>query len=411
MLTKRSIVLLLCLLCSTNVFADAYHYINMLLGDRASGMGGSYVAISDDTAGLYYNPAGIVYSAGSNISGSMNAYHYQRTTYSNVLSGKDWIRTTNSLIPNFFGMTQRLGPGTFGFSYAVTDSVLEDQDQIFPGVPGPGSNFIINFNNQDVTYNLGPSYAIEIINGLSIGLTMYGFVHEQEQILSQSFDFYTANEFHLESSLFHIEEYGVKPVLGIMYAPVPKVSLGASFSYTYIGYSYARLQRTCTTNYTGGTVNAPCILGEFFRDDKVFYSRNEYPWKLDLGLAVFPSPSLALSLSSNIHQPWNGMEMPVINIASGIEYYVSPRWALRGGIYTNFANTPEIVVGQKFQKDHVDLFGSSLSLSHFTRSSVLTVGVAGQYGSGQAQIIAGRNDIYATEVVSATAFMSSTYSF
>ena len=35
--------------------ADNAHYKNMLIGERAATMGGSYVAISDDSTGCYYN--------------------------------------------------------------------------------------------------------------------------------------------------------------------------------------------------------------------------------------------------------------------------------------------------------------------------------------------------------------------
>ena len=44
------------------VFADDLHYVNMLVGNRAAGLGGAYTAISDDPTGCYYNPAGIAFS-------------------------------------------------------------------------------------------------------------------------------------------------------------------------------------------------------------------------------------------------------------------------------------------------------------------------------------------------------------
>jgi len=54
------------LFVSAWVFADEFHYNNLLIGDRASGMGGAYTAISDDASGMYYNPAGIVYVTDKN---------------------------------------------------------------------------------------------------------------------------------------------------------------------------------------------------------------------------------------------------------------------------------------------------------------------------------------------------------
>jgi len=106
------------------VQADDYHYVNMLVGDRAAGMAGAYTAVADDTAGLFYNPAGIVYAPGSSLSGSMNAYQQNSTNYKQVLGGQyDWKRSSGTLLPNFFGIVQPLGNGMVGFSYAVPNSI------------------------------------------------------------------------------------------------------------------------------------------------------------------------------------------------------------------------------------------------------------------------------------------------
>ena len=68
----HNLFLLSALVALSTAQADEYHYINMLVGDRAAGMAGAYTAVSDDTGGLFYNPAGIVYAPGSSLSGSMN---------------------------------------------------------------------------------------------------------------------------------------------------------------------------------------------------------------------------------------------------------------------------------------------------------------------------------------------------
>src|SRR3989338_10609470 len=81
LLTSYSLLLVIFMLIThhssliTEVFADEYHYNNIIIGDRASGMGGAYTAISDDPSGLYYNPAGIAFSFGRSLSGGAQAYH------------------------------------------------------------------------------------------------------------------------------------------------------------------------------------------------------------------------------------------------------------------------------------------------------------------------------------------------
>ncbi len=111
--------------------ADDFHYTNLLVGDRASGMGGAYTAVSDDATGLYYNPAGVAYTTGRNMSASVNAYYDNEKTYKSVIGGNGWTRRSSSLLPNYFGVVQPLGKFKVGFSYAVPDSIMEDQSQTF----------------------------------------------------------------------------------------------------------------------------------------------------------------------------------------------------------------------------------------------------------------------------------------
>ena len=161
--------------------ADEYHYNNILVGDRAAGMAGAYTAISDDPSGLFYNPAGIVYAQGSNVSVSANAFHQTVTVYKDALgSGLDYERYSSALLPNFFGIVQPLGKGRIGFSYAVPDSILEDQNQTFFNPNATTARYALNFNKNDNTYNFGPSYALELTKEFSIGTTLYAHYRKNE---------------------------------------------------------------------------------------------------------------------------------------------------------------------------------------------------------------------------------------
>ena len=86
---------LLLLLFSIKAFAGLdttdYNYINDLIGDRATGLGGAYCAISDDPSGAYYNPAGLVFTYENQISLSVNSYKSKKLKYKGVISGiTDW---------------------------------------------------------------------------------------------------------------------------------------------------------------------------------------------------------------------------------------------------------------------------------------------------------------------------------
>src|SRR4051812_8644532 len=81
------------LLTSLAAFAEDgnYHYKSILVGERASGLGGAYTAISDDPSGVYHNPAGIVFSLENYLSLSANGLATGSTTYENVYPGQNYV--------------------------------------------------------------------------------------------------------------------------------------------------------------------------------------------------------------------------------------------------------------------------------------------------------------------------------
>lgn len=397
--------------------ADRYHYNNIRIGDRASGMGGAYIAVSDDTSGLYYNPAGTAYAQTRNLSGSVNAYHTTSTTYRDVGNLGDWERTSSTLVPNFFGIVQPLGEGTLGFSYVVTDAVNEDQDQTFLEVGGAVDDFVINLNNEENTYKVGPSYARELAPGLSLGATLYLHVRNQETMSNQTYTFddpAVAPEWFYQQT--QTDEVGMEPVLGLMWSPVDRLALGLTLRRPLILTSDSYAITVCHTA-SAASATALCPEGNIRWTSDDSGTKREYPWQLGLGLAWFASQELLLAADLNyyteVDDPLEDRTLEATwNLAVGLEYYLTPGWALRAGLFSNRANTPgdagdfESLVTQY---EHVDYTGGSVSVTRFTRTSSLTAGVSHAIGSGEASVIAGTvSDVDATAT---TFFLSTTYSY
>jgi long-chain fatty acid transport protein len=406
---------------ATSALADQYHYNNMLIGDRATGMGGAYTAISDDTSGLFYNPAGIVYSPGANISGSLNAIHSTSTSYKKVLGDQDWERESFVFIPNFFGVVQSFAGGMVGFSYAVTDAVLEDQDQRFDDFTLEDGtdvdSFYINFNNQDTTYNIGPSYAYKLRDNFSVGVTLYGFYRHQQIILNQQgYPAVSATPAADDpvavwnNQYYELTEVGVDPVIGVMWSPLDKISLGLSVRKTTI-LSSERVRQDMAATEDDPTSGAPL-------DEKVFYApvtdkstrTRALPWQVSAGAAWFVSEQFVLAGDLNYFSAAENFNS-VVNFALGTEYYFNSRWAMRGGFYSNLANTPKLSTTELSQPEHVDLYGISLSLTHFTRNSAFSAGFASSYGTGSAQVLDGSYTLHDANIGTVTVFLSGTYSY
>jgi long-chain fatty acid transport protein len=392
--------------------ADEFHYNNFLIGDRAAGMGGAYTAISDDPSGLYYNPAGIVYSTGRSLSASLNAYYTMTKKYDNVIGGNGWERNSTSLLPNFFGIIQPLGDFKFGFSYAVPDSAKEDQDQTFTGsfpttLGSPAETYTVNFNNEDNTYLFGPSIAKELANNLSAGITLYLYHRSSQSILNQHI---VLEDGRYEWSNQYIEqvERGFKPIVGLMFTPVEKLSLGLSVGRTFV-YGYSMSSQVIFKDANALTAN------DFTITDDSDTTKRDHPWEVRVGAAYFPSDSLLLSFDTayytKVSDPVKGDRVSVVNAAVGAEYFWSKSWAVRGGLFTNIANTPELDPSRSNQEEKVDLYGMSLSVSNFTRNTSITFGGNLSTGSGDAQILSNTTSIQTVDVLSWMIFLSSSYSY
>ena len=413
--------------------ADDFHYTNLLIGDRASGMAGAYTAVSDDATGLYYNPAGIAYTMGRSFSASVNAYYNTEKKYKDVLEGNGWVRTSSSLLPNYFGVVQPMGKFKVGISYAVPDSIIEDQSQTFHDLKLAASirdlpqnagvtitSYIINSNNENNTYNFGPSIAMELSDNMSAGLTLYYFQHKNLTILNQIIK--TSNGgYELSNSYTHVDEWGLRPILGFMWSPKDKISIGiaiskvmilssnTSFQDTYerrgIAYGYDTNNDGIVDTIVSDTATLPD--GQTSSDEK-----RKYPTQVSIGVAWFASPSLLVSGDINhFTEVKDQLADEVNNIALGAEYYFTRNWALRGGFFTDYANTPKVSSGRINQLEHIDLYGGTLSISRFTRNTAVTLGGGYTYGTGKAQIIGNSTDIQNAESQGWMFFLSSSYSY
>ena len=416
-LRHRSVLAMLLLAFNANnLLADELHYNDILIGDRASGLAGAYTAISDDASGLFYNPAGIVFSEDLQLSASANAYHSTELRYKDVLNGGDWKRKSDNIVPNYFGLTTKLGDGYFGFSYAVTDFINEDQDSRFTSIPGV-SLYIVNINNDDKVTKIGPSYAISLNDEWDFGITLYW--HERKQELTNNqFIRLPSNLFEWSNLYFETHEEGYEPVLGLMWSPNDSISFGLSMRKTYITSSKTRTQVTCASDVNNPLLQpSQCIaVGGSPQDPTITTSKDErdLPLNVRFGVAYFPTPRLLYSADISYFEEVRSSSFDaeeVINYAFGIEYYFNAQWAIRGGLYTNDSNTPELSSSKLNQSDHVDLTGISLSISRFSKTSSITIGYAAASGDGEAQVITGSSQIQDLDSTIETWYLSTNYKF
>ncbi len=390
--------------------ADEYHYTNLLIGDRASGMGGAYTAISDDATGMFYNPAAIVYVGDKNFSASVNAYQTQSKKYENTIGNQPFERKSSALLANYFGIVKPLGRFKLGFSYAVPDAVGEDQHQTFTNVDASLLRYSINLQKKDNTYNFGPSIAAELDNNLAIGLTLYA--HQRKvQLVQNELREFTSNLSRWTNRYYEVSETGMRPILGVSWAPVEKLSLGFSLSRTFTFSSSGYDQKICSDATAGNCVATAAVPSVQTPTVTNFSVKRKYPYRMAAGAAYYVDSNLIVSGDVTYHtavtDPY-GDKVATVNAALGTEYYLSKKWAVRAGLYTDVANTPGIQTGAYTAEEKINLYGASMSLTNFSGGSSVTLGGSLSYGKGQSQI-KGDTSVQNASTLGWLFFLSSSY--
>ena len=206
----------------------------------------------------------------------------------------------------------------------------------------------------------------------------------------------------------------------MMWTPADKVSLGLTLSKNYIVDTDRRLQTTYRGLDYGS--NEPAY-NVWETDDN-----REFPLTATIGAAYFPSESLLLSADVSYYSNADHTitykntvtgatskesvsQEETLNVAVGAEYYPTERIAFRGGLFSNMANTPELSSGKAEQREHIDMYGASLSITRFTRASSLTLGGSYSMGSGEAQLFSGSTSIQDVDMRNFTAFISAAFSY
>lgn len=360
------------------LFADDSRYKEVLVGDRASGMGGAYAAVSDDTSGAYYNPAGMVFGAQTSMTGISNVYHYNDGVYDTYQTEKDerWEnleeRGGGQYFVSSLGYMRRIDNIVLGASFAIDDSMEMNQHQEFSNIFKADDSIVVSRRGQERTYKYGPSFAVLVSDDFSFGGTLYYYNKESS---SQSNIVYRWNEGAQEKSEWKYEnhvgsELGWDIKTGLMWTPMEPVSVGLVVSKTYLHWA-GILEQT-----TEKTANSENITNTY----EMTHIKREFPLKVALGIAVFPSPYLLVSAEFDYYHLTSKGKRSLMNSSIGAEYFIDEQNAIRAGWFTNLDNDEPPNDLSPVGTERVDMFGISAGYSIFTGASMITL--SGVYGSG-----------------------------
>ncbi|NDE15408.1 hypothetical protein EBZ80_10810 [bacterium] len=403
--------------------ADVFHYNNVLVGDRANGMGGAYSAVADDASGTYYNPAGIAFAQSNDLSGSANAYYNKSLLYKNVLGGQDYTENAGGLFSPFIGILNKLDrfvPGLVGaFSFYTSDTELLNQNDRWPLVLVGGSEtkataldgFHRTVQLKSSTSHAAIAAGYRLSGRMSIGAGLrYTMIDE----LSQDFQKSTAlvldiatGKITKKSTTYvntrtSLSAIGVEPNVGAQMALGQSLSIGLSFRKGMM-MSQAMEQasdslsvtREDATEVTADTAPTSSTETPSTEDTKISNPFGSIPGEVRLGAAWFASPKLLVSGDLSYYDPATDGKVSwlrrqsVLNYAAGTEYYVTPSIALRAGAFTNNDARPDVVTGKTNQGAKIDFKGGSLFVAYVQPNTQLSLGAVVQGGTGKSQKLEG----------------------
>lgn len=441
------LVLAILSLSGASAYADQFHYNNIIVGERAMGLGGAFTAVADDASALIYNPAGLGFALSNDLSGSANAFYQRKVTYKKTIGTKDFVEKSGGTLAPFFGGLQKLDnviPGlAVAFGLYAQDSELKDQNDLIENF-GNLERFHRTANVRGSTTGLGVAAAKRVLSNFSVGagvnyLMIDELTQEYQDVKYKSslscvpqasasrpnWNVCTGNGFLDQAFLQQNTRFRLN-------STALEFNLGAQLATGTWSFGLnARLRKLITDELEYGVDSRTNIGGSTtldgvpnfqianqsasFSDTKIEDPLKTLPTEIRGGVAWFPSSTFLWTFDTIHHTKADGGNAiynreAVTNFATGAEYYITPSIPMRAGFFTNYDARPEVQSGKSGQPDHIDYMGYSVFGGWVQPNSQISAGVILQTGDGKAQKTGDAN-IQSVEALSYTLAVSATHSF
>lgn len=385
-----------------------------LPGSRASQMAGAYTALSEDTSGVFYNPAGMAFGKPRNLSISTNGYSERRVTYIGTIGENDFHEKSSSLFPSFIGGGLEWQSFSIAWSLITLDSQSFNQNDRFENISST-VNEARDFNithQQTSQYQLaGAGFGFRLNKNLAFGTSLFAYRRTLESSSHQSVSFNGGSIVILDRKV-DTDNLGWMGQAGIQWRS-KHISLGLLLR----NFQTIQDQTTVTSNiftFTDGDNPSGTFLSRQ-EASGIFDELN--PRILKLGIAwvnrvwvtafdiVYYGPA-----ENKINDSLSVKLLETINYSLGQELILGPI-ITRLGVFTNFSHFPDIDSTITDQPQHIDFIGSSLGFAYRRKDSEINLGMIYQQGKGKAQKIQGDSRIQNVEASALFLMVGSDYEF
>ncbi len=405
--------------------ADLFHYSNLLIGQRALGLGGAFTALSDDTSGLYYNPGGLALQSSLELSGSINTFYLRKNTFEKVFGEKQFTESARGSVSSFFGLSKRvmvplLGSVQVGLAFINPDAALSDENILIQNEPDPNViryHRAANIRTGSSQVILGAAKRVGKEGGVGCAVS-YHDVDELEQIYQDVVQgplaveelpgtaVYSTLGQNLRSHLV-VRGGGVRCGLRAGFDSGLKLGLSYQFNKVFFQqfeYDYSinkvyvdsnnkviQVNDAKNSNYSGYLQRSVTRL-----ENSNIVSR--WPDELRIGFAYQPYKPLTLSADIARYGVGTGSTVrvrraEVVNLAAGAELLLANTLYLRGGYFTNNDATPSRDLNNANQREeYMDYRGVSLSTGLKLRTGDYGIHYTEQRGVGAAEKVVGKQN-------------------
>lgn len=396
---------------SCRAVADEAHYNDLLIGARASGMGGAYTAVANDPAALEFNPAGLSLSERLQLNASGNAYASRRYQLKDE-EGESLDTAESGLVVPLIGGSRPFAWGnqTWVVGVALTspsNSTVEQHDSIasLPSLKANDFEKVDQSTVSDIHFLVGAGTKINesLSVGLSVGVQKIHYLNIQGRstvfVDCPSSDDATrfVDKYVTTLNRSQVDTYSLIQGFGVLWQTSPNFRVGASVQHFVPVYERTkdffsgtideknlRSARNSPTTEKSDALCSVMTQTKVTKDDSRQYFDYQ-PTHFRLGLAWQVHDELLWSLDASYHSPGknkDGKQAALWNFYTGSEVTIENVYTVRLGLFTNRDNNRgyfSAVNGGSY----VDYYGASLMLARLFDETEYGLGMVMQQGWGR----------------------------
>ena len=321
--------------------ADEFHYSDVFMGPRASGLAGTMIGLADDPSAAYYNPAGLARARNTTVTVSTTAIFGKQLAIGDLFE----LRSTVAFSPAGITTTQ-IGDGNIAFMALSPSNDAYQVDRHFTDDELAGGR--INAEQSDTSYLVGLSYGLSVGRGIDLGVGI-GYLYRTQ---STRFSSFMHHRTPLEDGALAVEQtlsqrgiqHGLMLLAGILWHPWGHdgpLRLGATLRTGINVSTSASLQQTVYRGYALPGSDALSYVRTPSPDEER-RSTSRTPPMLGVGVAwrILPFWTLAADLTLHGYVRYESFGSEVIKLATlngslGSEFLLRDGIALRLGLFTN----------------------------------------------------------------------------